>query len=109
MMSPPWFSLRVAGSAIARPLVIHNRQHFPGRQAPGDTRGAEEGADDTAFIDDDGGRNRHVLAVFPRSSVQHRNRVNQLVALIGHNCNAENPVAFSWSHPDPHGRLSTAS
>ena len=85
-MSPSWFSLRVAGSAIARALVIHNRQHFPGRQAPGDTRGAEEGADDTVFIDEDGGRNRHVLAVFPRSSVQHRNRVNQLVVLIGHNC-----------------------
>ena len=85
-MSPPWFSLRVAGSAIARPLIIHTRQHFPGRQAPSDTRGAEEGANHTVLIDEDGRRNRHVLAVFPHSSVQHRNRVSQLVVMIGHNC-----------------------
>ena len=113
-MSPPWFSLRVAGSAIARPLVIHNRQHFPGRQAPGDTRVAEVGADDTVFIDEDGGRNRHVLAVFAHSSVQHRNRVNQLVVMIGHNCQVwkiqlrflgviRTPMAASVPPPEPEG------
>lgn len=36
------------------------------------------------FIDEDRRRNRHVLTVFPRSRVQHRNRVNQLVVMIGH-------------------------
>src|SRR5262245_11255360 len=35
MMPPPWFSLRVAGSATACPLLIQHRQQFPGRQAAG--------------------------------------------------------------------------
>jgi len=38
------------------------------------------------FIDEDGGRCRHVLTVFPRSRVQHFSRVNQLVLMIGHDC-----------------------
>src|SRR5262249_14711925 len=114
MMSPPWFSLRVAGSAIARPLVIHNRQNFPGPTS--------------AWRHSWGGRGRarHRVyrrgwwsepprpPVFPRSSVQHRNRVNQLVVMIGHNCKVRKillrflgvirtPMAASVPPPEPEG------
>jgi hypothetical protein len=36
------------------------------------------------FIDEDGCRRRHVFTVFARSRVQHRDRIDQLVVMIGH-------------------------
>jgi hypothetical protein len=73
-------------SSWERQLAFHHCQDLAGRQAAGNIRGAEEGADHTVFIDEDGRRRRHVLTVFPRSRVQHRNRVYQLVVMIGHDC-----------------------
>ena len=62
-------------STIARTSLADRRlPTFVGRK----------GADHTVFIDEDGRRRRHVLTVFPRSRMQHRNRVYQLVVMIGH-------------------------
>ena len=65
-------------------FLIHHRQHLAGRQAAADIRGAEQGADHTAFVDENGSRRRHVVTAFPRPRVQHRNRVHELVFVIGH-------------------------
>src|SRR5262249_40226403 len=65
-------------------VLIHRRQDLAGRQAAGYTSWAEEGADHTVFINEDGRRRRYILTVSSRPRVQHRDRVDQLVLMIGH-------------------------
>ena len=68
-----------------RQSLIHHRDDIPGRQAAGNIRWAEEGADHTVFVDEDGRRRRHVFTMFPRSGVHYLNRINKFVAAICHN------------------------